>query len=134
MTKRRFFLLFPLFPLCALTFLCWGPFFAPVWSEEPGPLEQQEAMAAEYLFRLARMSGDEPEERERLYLGLTEDCPGTEAAQEAHWALSNLYLDGFDDPKEDKAREILEQFLKRYPSSQWVDHVESRLAWLRSEH
>ena len=130
MTRRNFFLLF-LF--CALTLLCETLFSAPAWSGEPDPeeLERQEALASEYLFQLARTPADESGERERFYLLLTEECPDTQAAQEAHWALSNLYLDGFDDPKEDKAQEILKQFLERYPSSQWAEHVKSRLLWLR---
>jgi hypothetical protein len=72
-------------------------------------------------------------EKEKLYLRLIEEHPQTEDAEEAHWALSALYLDGFDEPKEEEARKILEQFLARYPSSLWAPHAENRLLWLRGE-
>jgi hypothetical protein len=72
-------------------------------------------------------------EKEKLWLRLIAECPDTEDAEEAHWALSALYLDEFDEPREDEAQKILEQFLARYPSSPWAPHAESRLLWLRGE-
>ena len=106
-------------------------FSGTAWSaEDPG---QQEILALEYRLSIDRTPAGDAAERERLFLRLIEECPETEAAEEAHWALSNLYLDDFDEPQEDKAREILESFLKRYPASQWVLHVESRLAWLQNK-
>jgi len=101
----------------------------PGVSGAPAEPEQQSALALEYLLRLTRTPASDAEAREKIYLGLIDECPVTEAAEEAHWALSNLYLDNFDGPKEDKAREILEKFLERYPSSQWRLHVENRLAY-----
>jgi hypothetical protein len=83
--------------------------------------------------RLALSRTADAAEKEKLCLRLIEECPETEDAEEAHWALSNLYLDGFDEPKEDEARKILEQFLARYPSSLWAPHVKSRLLWLCGE-
>jgi outer membrane protein assembly factor BamD (BamD/ComL family) len=83
--------------------------------------------------RLALSRAADAAEKEKLCLRLINECPETEDAEEAHWALSNLYLDGFDEPKEDEARKVLEQFLARYPSSLWAPHVESRLLWLRGE-
>jgi len=95
------------------------------------PSEQQEFLAIDYRFAISRTT--DVSEREVLYLRMIEECPDTELAEEAYWALSNLYLDDFDEPMEDKAREVLELFLKRYPSSRWTVHVESRLHWLRGE-
>ena len=97
----------------------------------PVPSDQQEFMAIDYRFMISRTT--DASECEALYLRMIDECPDTELAEEAHWALSNLYLDDFDKPKEDKAGEILELFLKRYPSSRWATHVESRLLWLRGE-
>ena len=97
----------------------------------PAPLEQQSFLAVDYRFRISRTT--DASEREALYLRMMEECPDSETAEESYWALSNLYLDDFDEPKEDKARETLELFLKRYPSSRWVPHVENRLLWLRGE-
>jgi len=68
--------------------------------------------------------------RERLYLGVIDECPDTEAAQEALWSLAGLYLDDFDEPEETKAQEVLEYFIKKYPDSSWIPHVENRLLWL----
>ena len=100
-------------------------------SAAPVPLDQQKILAIEYRFAISRTT--DASEREALYLRMIAECPDTELAEEAHWALSNIYLDDFDEPKEGKSREILELFLKRYPSSRWVPHVESRLQWLRGE-
>jgi len=97
----------------------------------PVPSDQQEFQAVDYRFMISRTT--DASEREALYLRMIDECPDTELAEEAHWALSNLYLDDFDEPMENKAREILELFLKRYPSSRWTTHVESRLLWLRGE-
>ena len=95
------------------------------------PSDQQDFLAADYRFAISRTT--DASERETLYLRLIDECPDTEIAEEAYWALSNLYLDDFDEPKEDKAKEILELFLELYPSSRWTTHVESRLLWLRGE-
>ena len=112
-------------------FLCLGGLFQAQSSAAPAPLDQQNFLAADYRFKVSRTT--DASERETLYLRMIDECPDTELAEEAYWALSNLYLDDFDEPKEDKAREILELFLKQYPSSQWVSHVESRLLWLRGD-
>jgi outer membrane protein assembly factor BamD (BamD/ComL family) len=110
----------------------WVLFMGTAWGASVDP-DQQEILALEYRLSIDRTPASDAAERERLFLRIIEECPETEAAEEAHWALSNLYLDDFDEPREDKAREILESFLKRYPSSQWVLHVESRLAWLQGK-
>ena len=93
--------------------------------------EAQQNAALE--IRLALSQTADAETKEKLYLRLIEECPHTEDAEEAHWTLSNLYLDGFGEPREDDARNILERFLARYPSSLWAPHAESRLLWLRGE-
>ena len=117
-----------LFLICAAVgSAAWG---APAGTEEPS---LQEALALDYLLFLARTPASDAEAREKLYLALIGDCPETQAAEEAHWALSNLYLDDFDEPMEKEAKEILEKFLERYPTSQWRRHVENRLASLWGE-
>ena len=97
----------------------------------PVPLDQQDFLALDYRFAISRTT--DASERETLYLRMMDECPDTETAEESYWALSNLYLDDFDEPKEDKAREVLELFLERYPASRWGAHVEYRLLWLRGE-
>ncbi|MDR2180053.1 MAG: hypothetical protein LBP21_07070 [Synergistaceae bacterium] len=96
-------------------------------ADETAEFQRQEALALEYRWKIDRTS--DPAAREALYLRLIEECPETEAAERAHWTLSNLYLDDFEDPREDDARKILERFVKRYPSSRWLLHVTDRLAW-----
>ncbi|MDR1049265.1 MAG: hypothetical protein LBL51_05870 [Synergistaceae bacterium] len=96
--------------------------------------ERQRRLANALLLNIARLPADAgAEEKETLYLRVIEECPETESAQEVHWALSNLYLDGFGEPREEDAKKILEQFLARYPSSRWAVHVQSRLKWLNGE-
>lgn len=91
---------------------------------------RQENLALDYQLRLTRTAAENVEERERLYLALVDECPDTEAAQEALWALANLYLDDFDEPQESRAEEVLEYFVKNYPASPWILQVENRLIWL----
>ncbi|MDR1377109.1 MAG: hypothetical protein LBJ22_06330 [Synergistaceae bacterium] len=95
--------------------------------------ERQEALALEYRWNIDRTPADDAAAREGFYLRLIDECPETEAAERAHWALSNLYLDDFDEPRENDARQILERFVERYPSSRWVLHVTDRLAWFWGE-
>jgi DNA primase len=83
----------------------------------------------EIRFALSRQT--DATEKEKLYLRLIDEYPETQDAEEAHWALSSLYLDDFDEPREEDARKILERFLARYPSSLWAPHAEGRLLWLR---
>jgi outer membrane protein assembly factor BamD (BamD/ComL family) len=124
--RRKNFLRHAMLSFIALIMASWA------WGA-PAEIELQEAQAREYLFQITRAPSSEVNEREALYLRLIGECPATEAAEEAHWALSNLYLDDMDEPQEEKAREILEKFLERYPTSQWAFHVKNRLAWLRGE-
>jgi predicted Zn-dependent protease len=95
--------------------------------------KRQETLALEYRWTIDRTPSDDAAAREALYLRLIDECPETEAAERAHWALSNLYLDDFEEPRESDARKILERFVERYPSSRWVLHVTDRLAWLWGE-
>jgi len=114
--------------------LAWG--ITPrTWaaSLEDPELERQEILAREYQFQIARTPVSETSAKEKLYLRLITECPATEAAEEAYWNLANFYLDDMEEPQEEKAREVLERFLERYPSSQWSPHVKNRLAWFKWE-
>ena len=71
-------------------------------------------------------SGD-PIEREELLRRIVNQCAGTEEAEAAYWALSDLYLDAFSEPREQDARDILEIFLKRCPESRYAVHAKCRL-------
>lgn len=118
----RFFLIFLM-----VYFIAPAGAYAAVSAEEAA---RQNNLALDYQLRLSRTVSDAVEERERLYLALVEECPETEAAQEALWSLANLYLDDFDEPQETKAQEVLEYFIKKYPSSPWIFQAENRLLWL----
>ena len=118
----------------------WGMFFCglvlilsvpPALGAEPGS-EEQKWRALEIRLAISRLSETQVEERESLYQEIVESCPATREAEEALWALSNLYLDAFPEPKEQSAQEVLELFLDRYPDSVWGLHVRSRLILLYS--
>ena len=80
-----------------------------------------ERTALEFQVELNRLgSSGDPIEREELLRKIIEKCGGTEEAEAAYWALADLYLDAFNEPKEKEAREILELFLKRCPDSRWA--------------
>ena len=108
-----------------------GDLRIPAWGAEPSS-EEQKRRALEIRLAISRLSETQVEERESLYHEIVESCPATEEAEEALWALSNLYLDAFPEPKEQAAQEVLELFLDRYPDSAWGLHVRSRLILLYS--
>jgi hypothetical protein len=116
-----------IFLLMMLRVFAFSPGAYAVSAEE---LARQEALVLNYRLSLARTSADDVEARERLCLGMIEECSDTESAQEALWALGNLYLDDFGEPQEAKAQEVLEYFIKTYPDSPWIVQVENRLLWL----
>ena len=118
----------------------WGTFFCglvlilglpPALGAEPGS-DEQKRRALELRLAISRLSETQVKERESLYQEILESCPATKEAEEALWALSNLYLDAFPEPKEQAAQEVLELFLDRYPDSAWGLHVRSRLILLYS--
>ncbi|GHV33705.1 hypothetical protein FACS1894187_02720 [Synergistales bacterium] len=105
-------------------------------------VDEQRALALSLRFSVSHISSDAAsetaKEKESLYMRIIEECPDTPEAEEAYWELSDLYLDGFDEPKEKEAKAILERFLKKYDAgelsaSPWVMHVKSRLKWLQDE-
>jgi hypothetical protein len=102
-------------------------FAAPEGEAREKPAQENSALD----IRLALARAADAGTKEKLYLRLIEECPETEDAEEAYWALSALYLNDFDEAREEEARNVLERFLERYPSSLWVPHVENRLLWLR---
>ena len=120
----------------------WGTFFCglvlflgdlriPAWGAEPSS-EEQKRRALEIRLAISRLSETQVEERESLYHEIVESCPATEEAEEALWALSNIYLDAFPEPQEQTAQEVLELFLDRYPDSAWGLQVRGRLILLYS--
>ena len=118
----------------------WGTFFCglvlilglpPALGAEPGS-DEQKRRALELRLAISRLSETQVKERESLYQEILESCPATKEAEEALWALSNLYLDAFPEPKEQAAQEVLELFLDRYPDSAWGLQVRGRLILLYS--
>ncbi|GHS97060.1 hypothetical protein AGMMS50276_16480 [Synergistales bacterium] len=105
---------------------------------EAADYADQKALALSLRFSVSRLptdsSDDVAKEKEALYLRIINECPDTSEAEEAYWELSNLYLDGFDEPKEKEAVAVLERFLKELSDSPWALHVNSRLKWLRGEN
>lgn len=93
-------------------------------------LAEQDQRALEIRLAISRLPEERVEERESLYYEIVKSCPETEAAEEALWTLSNLYLDSFPEPREQMAREVLELFLAHYPTSRWGVQVRNRLVLL----
>lgn len=117
--------------LCGLLFFL-GAVLTPASGAEELSLAEQGQRARELRLLLSRLPEDRVQERESLYYEIVKSCPETEAAEEALWALSNLYLDAFPEPREPMAQEVLELFLAHYPDSRWGLQVRSRLILLYS--
>ncbi|MBI3037818.1 hypothetical protein HYY75_02025 [bacterium] len=56
-----------------------------------------------------------------------EKCPDVELAQESCWRLSNLYLQGYDEPDYDGIIEVLGHLIKNYPNSPFLPDAKNRL-------
>lgn len=80
-------------------------------------LPEQEELAKALFSVMAKDKSDDPSLYEKHYLTVMAKCPDTRRAHESYWRLTNLYLRAYDEPKHDKVVAILEQFLKRYTTS-----------------
>lgn len=83
-------------------------------------LPEQEELAKALFSVMAKDKSDDPALYEKHYLTVMAKCPDTRRAHESYWRLTNLYLRAYDEPKHDKIVTILEQFLKRYTTSDVV--------------
>ena len=90
-------------------------------------LEEQEVRATELFNQIIETDNYEFDTIERLYLQVIEECPDTEKAEESYFRLSNLYRMGFDPPEYTKLRQLLEEFLVRYPDSEGRAEMQDRL-------
>lgn len=99
-----------LFVLTAIT--------APVGANDDG-------LALQLIFEAGRVEA--PDEKATLYRRTADECGDTPLAQEALWRLSQLYVDGFDEPKMKEAVSCLEEFTGKYPHSEWLSNVEMTL-------
>jgi len=87
---------------------------------KPTPLARtdQEDLAKAIFKKLADAPDDAtPEYFEQYYKLVMDKCPDTDQAHESYWRLTNLYAQAYDEPKNEKIVEILEQFLARYQAS-----------------
>ncbi len=78
---------------------------------------EQEELAKALFSVMAKDKSDDPALYEKHYLTVMTKCPDTKRAHESYWRLTNLYLRAYDEPKHDRIVAILEQFLKRYTTS-----------------
>ena len=101
-------------------------FAAPVSMEGNAAAPERTALELQVELNRLGSSGD-PIERESILRKIVQQCPGTEEAEAAYWALSDLYLDAFSEPREAEARDVLELFLKKCPDSRWVAQAKCRL-------
>ena len=72
------------------------------------------------VMRVEWRRASEPEEREEILKRIIENSPDTEEAQAAYWDLAELYLSGFSEERKTDAENILNEFLERYPDSEWA--------------
>ena len=89
--------------------------------------EEQEILAYELFRKLSKTPPADLETIEKLYQEVMDKCPLTERAQIAYWQLSNLYLQGYEQPQWEKTVDLLERFLEKYPDSPGVPPVTQRL-------
>lgn len=108
--------------IIAIILVCVGCAFAA----EEG--ESGRTLAAELMYE-AELD-DDVRTQMTIYQRVVNECGDTLEAQKALWNISQLYLDGFDCPMTAEAITALEQFLVRFPKSEWTQHVELSLAEL----
>ena len=89
--------------------------------------EQQQARAESLFAQIIETDKYDYDRIEQLYLQVIRECPDTDQAEESYFRLSNLYRMGFDPPKYDSLRLLLEDFLQRYPDSDGVPEMRERL-------
>jgi tetratricopeptide (TPR) repeat protein len=88
--------------------------------KKPAPLMKtdQEYLARAIFKKMAAAADDaRPEFFERCYKLVMDKCPDTDQAHESYWRLTNLYIQAYDEPKNEEIVNILEQFLARYQAS-----------------
>lgn len=90
-------------------------------------LEEQQALASSLFTQITDTDRFEFERIEQLYLQVIRECPDTEQAEESYFRLSNLYRMGYDPPKYERLRLLLEEFLQRYPDSPGMPEMRERL-------
>lgn len=95
--------------------------------QSPLTLEEQRARAAALFEQIVATDQYEFETIEQLYVRVIDECPDTEQAEEAYFRLSNLYRMGYDPPKYEALRRLLEEFLERHPDSEGVPEMRERL-------
>lgn len=82
-------------------------------------------LAVTLLYSAAR--AEKPEEKAAFFKQTADECAGTPFAPEALWRLSQLYVDGFDEPDIKNAAKALERFCSEYPQSEWLFNVQMTL-------
>lgn len=65
---------------------------------------------------------------ETLYLKIIKEYPDTALAQESYWRLISLYVDKSTPPEYEKAENLYQEFLKKYPGSVIKNLIEDTLS------
>lgn len=99
---------------------------APATSAVPA-LKQQQALATTLFAEIGATDRYDFERIEQLYLQVIRECPDTDQAEESYFRLSNLYRMGYDPPKYESLRLLLEEFLQLYPESEGAPEMRERL-------
>lgn len=107
-----------------------GPDASALGESAPPPalsLDQQQALAARLFDEIVDTDRYEFEKIEQLYLRVIRECPESDQAEESYFRLSNLYRMGYDPPKYEHLRLLLEEFLQRHPDSEGAPEMRERL-------
>ena len=65
---------------------------------------------------------------EALYLRIIKEYPDIALAQESYWRLISLYVDKSTPPSYEKAEDLYNEFLKKYPGSVMKNLIEDTLS------
>ena len=116
---------------------------APVEREDAGPLpdkrevlspKEREKKAFEKfneILIVKRSSRDRKAalpKMEELYIQLIDEYPDVPVAQESYWKLVEIYTKDYSPPLYDKAEELYDEFVKKYPQSGLKRLVDKTLA------
>lgn len=88
---------------------------------ESDDLKQQQENTRSLLRKIQETDDDDLDAIEVLYLQIIEESPSTEIAEEIYWRLSNMYIQVYYPARDTDAIRILEEYLNRYPDSDYLD-------------
>lgn len=96
----------------------------------PTPSEQKSLEVFQEIYDLVESTPDRQSilpEVEKLYLRIISETPDAPLARESYWRLMSIYLDDHYPPDFDKAEALYDDFIKKYPDSNYKGLLEEVL-------